>query len=590
MEQRQVSLIFNFYYTPAFFCRFIVPTADSPTSAIKIWTRHPAEVKFSDTESTLDIDLRKTPSSQYPPDTVNADDHINSPSSGFTTLGPQFPHAYAAGGVYASSKLPGVKPVVQGDLTAIAVRSGSNEIVRYHGFQNLNLGLRIHKSNLDSDNDIEYQLRVVYHAGSGSQDNARAPRKLFVERGVIYDPTSIDPIQRDNDRIFYSIISDPNTIHLEKNYAIDTAELDVPKKPSGSGERKFSERERGSPVTPNPQPPNFCVIGEHAANSEISAIASKLESRFLLLRNGQSIAKALWQYIQDLINQMTPMPNFTNLDLIGHSRARDGILKLGELALTPRVIEREFNQIAQRGILQILRVKSIRLLGCRTACTRNSRHSVETMYNCVNISAPSRIRIYASRADLFAVHYDAQGFRSDAISLLADDDIMIKSQPGDIPPIEDYPPKPPGDPSSVSDDHPSGFAWTTLSNANAAAVAAWSYFYWEEAVNFDKLAQMLETSLGAQEDNALLRADCEILLSTLPLPQSIDDFRMFDIILLSEDPRVRVYDSSGTAYCFRFTNKNTTELVSELHDIGIPLTKSFRGKHQLPTTLTSWGL
>src|SRR6185503_15621691 len=202
----------------------------------------------------------------------------------------------------------------------------------------------------------------------------------------------------------------------------------------------------------------------------------------VIIKEGETLSDALLKYFHTLQQTHqstgTTMPEFCNLDLIGHSRSRDRFLKLGELVLSARVAKVEFSRLASSGILKELNIKAIRLLGCRTASTPRGRHVARVIHK------HTGLKVYAARADLFGVHYNRAGLHPQAEALLADYEVLAGSGPGDIPPTDDYPGELVQD---DDDDHedpvipdvspPDPFSLASLSRINAAMVSAERYLF-----------------------------------------------------------------------------------------------------------------
>src|ERR1051325_8807912 len=330
------------YYQPAFFRSFVPEHGPKPTlnPIIDFWTRHPAELCYRPIEF-FSVDLTQTPS-RYNPDNscqIQIDDHVH--NDGCTTIGPNFPHAYPAGGAYLSDSL--LKQVVdhyienrckelnldvsvRPDLTLTKERITSlipaderiivqwplqpqreperNQLTRYRGF-----------FGQQPDPAAYASLWIVWHSGSwidkisnsrrGTQ--WRAPRKLWIPNNVIYD-VKTKTGGRETDDI--------PSIYLEQHYATEIAELNVPKQPSASGYGLFSQIDRllGSTIrlqrqkassqaqaqtdhinatTSSPRLSNLSVISDYSPG-EIYRIREQIKQsdRVVIVQEGQTIAKA----------------------------------------------------------------------------------------------------------------------------------------------------------------------------------------------------------------------------------------------------------------------------------------------------------
>lgn len=677
--------VFFFRYRPAFFGGFVPPGPgpDGKPPAepqlrppIEIWTKHPASVNYSKNDhSFFTVDLTKTPLSGCLSGEVEVDDHVNI-SDGFTTMGPSHPHAYGAGGVYLRLPPPGPSPSspvipksgsgpIPTDQTAIVRGRTGAEIQRYHGFTGLHLGSTDHP---------DLNLWVVYHPGSASETHHRPPRKLVVPKvSELQNPFDVLRNAGIDDNVINQLSvsvsessdappsgnaagqPDELAIYLERNYALYTAEMDVPKKPSGcseaedtvprpppavplalnvrsadAGSRQFPPTDGGTGHgrgSGGGRPSVLNVVGAFtdcsapvtgtnavATTGEIDIIATNIKlgdhHNLVQLSDEETLFDALSRFANDTHDK------FDCLDLIGHSRGRDNILKLGELAITSRVASKEFSALANSGILDKLGIKSIRLLGCRTACSPRGQRVVATILKFFTGSdqysypveppatgeAPVYLYpAYATRGDMFAVHFDNYGLRREAESLLADSDVITNAGPGDLPPGDDYPPDPPSDdddgdevaPSHPPVPSPYGFSVSSLSDCNAATVAAGAFQFWDEfGRRFDALKQLLCHDVPIQ-DNPLFKATCEVLVAISADPRSVDDLRSFDLMLDKRPYRIRVHTSTGAAYAFRFENQDREVIAAALHSFGLRWAANgpedgINGAKRLSKRLSSW--
>lgn len=629
------------YYQPAFFCGFVAYDQedesdgsgdDDQTSSIpdidptiKIWIRHPAEINYDPARATS-INLSQTPnwySNQHDFD-IEVDDHVH--NHGYTTIGPNFPQAYSSGAVYLTRPL--VWKAIKRDLDTCDEERISERfqeilpdmriIVRWEEVREV-LGQPIHYQPVryhgfygrQPDGVGHPRLWIVWHPGTWYSAYSsmrpgthwRPPRKLWIPDSVMCpsdDPKDAVPSE-----------APMSPIYLEQTYATYVANLDVPKQPSASSEggaatHKLASsatetakldrttstldtvRRRDDIIPPRRRPStgvhvwksphaprfNLNVISEYTPG-EISKIRGVLAiDRCVVVREGETLVDALSAYVTDFVKSGKPVPRFDNLDLIGHSRSRDGILKIGELALTSRVAREQFLLLDDRGILDKLGILAIRLLGCRTASHPRGQRVVRTIRNY------TQRNVFATRADLFAVHYDYEGLAWAAEKLLADHDVILNAGVGDLPPRDDYPAPPPRDDDDDDGEDgaevalrvppPKQFELSGLSDVNAASVSAKDYLLWQwKHWQFSELANMIYAD-RAELDNRLYRADYEILLPITSEPRDISDFRSFDLFLCEDkhgnSPRIRVnYD--GVSYAFRF--RDPDDLAMRLCGIGI---------------------
>lgn len=566
---------------------------------IKLWTRHPAEIGY-DEEGAFTINLFQTPEMylQGAITQIAADDHTH--NNGYTTIGPEFPHAYGAGGIYVCREVlddaierdkcaclnhnipTDAYPLsLIDDLVIVAFKPNPVEDrdrlfvpVRYHGFYGKKL----------STSTTGGAVWVVWHPGTWKskelepaqpatpcyQHNQqwRPPRKLWIPDAVLptaaETPRDVHAAQKSLDEC-----DGVTSVFLEQSYALYTAELAVPKQPSGSSEdgSVASTADVSGLVDPAPPMPNqgrersnLNVISAYGPGeiSRIKRVLIKAGTPFLTVEEGQTLVSALSAYVgrlrSDQLCCTDPQPPFDNLDLIGHSRTNDHVLKLGELTLTSGVARAQFTELRDRGVLDVLEIKAIRLLGCRTASHPRGEQVVRAIVEATELT------VYATRGDLFAVHYGRNGLRPEAELLLADDDVILKSGAGDMPPSDDYLPSPPDDdPDDPQDDDaparpvqpPDRFSLAALSDPNASRMAAHNYYWWNWQPH--QLAALVESVYAdcCQEDNPLLRADWEVLLSTSPSVDDISDIRSLDLFLHGARPRIRV-NRGGKSFAFYF--------------------------------------
>lgn len=581
------------YHLPAFFASFDVPeephgamprhdrgaaTAKAFTPAVRIWSQHPAGIRYCHCpQCLLTINLNNTPSATEHEECVEVDDHVNGHEApGFTTLGPQFPLAYATGAVYVS------EPVLrragrdvtgyttsEPDHVAIVQRMADGTTRHYHGF----VAIQFPQAGGESSSS----LWLVYHPGSGTPKAGRAPRKLFISEDHIlarcYIPAAL---RRETPKA-----ASADIVYLEQTYIEQVAQLEIPKKPSTAGalEAKVTVATHEEPA-PEPYGDHLNVVGA-TSYGELDAIKIALQRNYLRLGDGDTLFDALKRYSE---RSGVNLEQFKSIDLIGHTRGADHVLKLGEFTLTSRNTAAEFRQLVDSGVLARFEcVDSIRLLGCQTACSPRARRVVATIK--AICEEYKEYKVVASRADLYAVHFDGLGLRDVAEPLLVYDDVVTGPGPGDPPPGSDRPlPAPPDDdeddddiglpPSAVPP--PSRFDFGALSDMNAPATGARQFIYWSSASeHFANLQALLHTEWPVKA-KALHRADYEVLVPIELQPTSIDGFRSFDIVRGDphhDPPAVRVYASDGAAYAFRFRKTRWDQVVEDLAspDVGIDL-------------------
>jgi hypothetical protein len=608
------------YYQPAFFCDFTptdpscqpkppppkgeqtspdakpavsqseqadkTPNRPTLTPAVRIWIRHPAELNYK-AEKASSIALDRTPSwaaaNGRPSSDIVVDDHTH--NHGNTTMGPSFPQAYGSGGMYLSYNAV-MKAIdcdgemgrkqFPADLTmwvhcSPPVSGEDAELARYHGFYGQQL-----------DKEKCPHLWVVWHPGTWYSDQCnlpqgkqwRPPQKLWIADTVIYPPH-----KELADKSYIKDAAPAQCIYLEQDYATYVANLDVPKQPAGSGLALLDAGPlTATSMTPHPR---LNVISKYAPGEiqKIKEIVSKakiIDTRddYLEVDEGETLVDALSRYMARFAKSK-PYPKFYYLDIIGHSRSRDKILKIGEFALTSRAARAQFEELEDRDIMAALGIKAIRLLGCRTASHARGQRAVRA------IREETEREVYASRSDLFAVHFESGGFREEARSLLADHDVIMNFGPGDMPPRDDYPAPSPGD-DDDDDETPDGngtyagtpeipppsrFSIDALSDANAASVSADNYLFWNwKPSQFGALLEMTFVE-WMERDNRLRRANYEVLTPVSVPPRSISDLRSFDLFLYEERPRIRV-NHGDASYAF-FFKQSGRPLWKSLCKIGI---------------------
>lgn len=508
----------DFRYYPAFVAQVV-----SETTA-RIWLKHPTSFGHPPypLARTILVDLSMTPSKPgILWEKIEIDDHVNSVHHGYTSLGPVFPHVYGAAGVYLSlayinehqreiaialgedpEKCVPRKKVLEGEeyeKYARVIRDDRGRITRFHGF-------RIAR-------DFEFalmdkRLLAIHHADSSH--DSRPPRTLLVPRD-----REAPTCERAED-------NDPNQIFLEQEYARIVG-LDIPKRPSGSGDKLFSLNGDLPPHRPVPRGP-LHMFGD-SVSDEVARIRQCLKGNWTQLRDG------------GLLGAFAELPaaeQYTSLDLIGHSRSQDGVLKLGELPLTPALIERLFTDpvichLEHRGI------KQVRLLGCRTGCSPLARASARALHGLLEGTG---IEVVATRADLFAVHYDGpNGFVRN--ELLVPEAILLDGGPGDAPASDDRAVVLPSeDPPSDDVMELSSIDKLPIANISATGPIGKAYFLWKDAgLKFEALKDLINYDDPVGDEPTAV-ADHEVIVVHKGVVRSFD-------LLLKPRPRVRIQFSNS---------------------------------------------
>jgi hypothetical protein len=574
-----------FFYVPAFVAGFesIPPTQPvSLFTKVKFWIRHPAEHHFG-YHHTHSVNLTDTPyrHCQHGMKHVRIDDHIQGPGYGFTTIGPCLPHGYGAAGAYLrledrNQALAADKPdnptaadrhhadaPAPADETAIVKWLPTRkDPIHYHGFYASKFEKQLPQNkNLHIVYQPGHAIRYTYKGEESCQ--WRAPRKLWIPDNARLD-------EHPSYTKCGSIIDPDKAVYLERDYATYTAELSIPKKPSSAGEAMTLREPEKYP----PQPRNLNVISMYLPG-ELKAIHRKID-HCLEVREGETLVEALSRYLDSCKGLI---PEYTNLDIIGHSRAWDSILKLGEIPLTSRFMDAECARLYDRKILEALRIKNIRLLGCQTGCHPRGRRVVKTI-----LSYFPHLGVYTARADLFAVHFGEYGLLEEAEVLLADQDVITGDGPGDRPPQDDYLAYPPaddddddsddrGDQAEATKKSPDRLALSTLSDVNAAPVAACRYYFWKWSP--DDLCKFLGAFQAdlPEKDNPWYLADAEVIVPITQCPEDTQDFRSFDIMLRHGNPRVRIHcNGEAVAFPLKAKGKSVETADAFLNSLGIKAT------------------
>ncbi len=516
----------RFWYSPAFVAMVLSPTR------VRVWLEHPQNDKINyDLKQTFEIDLSKTPRNpSIPWDDIEVDDHVNdqvdSAGGGYTSLGPLFPHVYGAAGVYLSDTyvrkhfspehirtlddldkmldgeskmLDEQLKILKGDLyeKSALVRKYSysgnkSEIKRYHGFHAIK-DLRSEGIAKKESGKIE-KLLVVAHANLSYEE--RAPRKFLILEDDFLTTGSTKAGEDLTEKIIYI----ERDVHRK-------AFLEVPKRPSGSGlgilaqlatAAKSFALKRGTGNAAASASGNAPVSGgplnvfDSVVSDEVEIIRNKLHPNWAKILDGN---------LSSVLNDLKPDDKYTSLDLIGHSGGANGILKLGELSITPGVVDEMFPADDQE--LQELRKKmldhgisQIRLLGCRTACSDEARKTIRAIANKLQGTG---IEVLGTRADLFAAHYD-KGYGFVEEKLLVPDRISQGDGPGDASPTDDdlvvAPPllKPPPNSSSPA---PRLDDISALPDANHVLKYSTEYMFWSlDEIPFEDLKQVIEWDKG----------------------------------------------------------------------------------------------
>lgn len=95
------------------------------------------------------------------------------------------------------------------------------------------------------------------------------------------------------------------------------------------------------------------------------------------------------------------------LDLLGHSTARTGQLRLGDWVIDAAnpAVTAMFRELAERDGLRRLGIHALRLLGCRTSGTDGGRATICALADLLGIE------VHGTDHLLYGVHYDEHGFR-----------------------------------------------------------------------------------------------------------------------------------------------------------------------------------
>jgi hypothetical protein len=474
----------KFWYHPAFVA------AVTGSTKVRIWLEHPQKNEINyNFNKTHELDLSKTPSNRSIRwDEIEVDDHINSIHHGYTSLGPLFPHAYGSAGIYLSDvycdKYGIDRHEIKTETTtetrheALAgylherialVRRNNGQIERFHGF------------HVDKDltpDETQSKILVIPHADTSLEKRARRVLRVPRDKRLLVD-TRNDTSDLTN-----------RGIYLDRRFAQDSS-LDVPKRPSGSSEGKRAKSTDNPPPAPVPGGP-LNVFG-YSISDEVQRIQETLDGNWTYLRGGD---------LAGLLNGLSSNGKYTSLDLIGHSRSGDSVLKIGELPFLPDVATKMLTvdvvkTLAARGVRQI------RLLGCRTSCSATARESIKRMVEQVT-KAGETIEVLGTRGDIFAVHYD-KGYGFAEEGLLVPQYVSLNGGPGDASPTDDEPIVTPS--QSHTGPAPQLDVFDRLPMANLALARPLDgdapYALWRLAdLSFDYLKQLIDWEGGVETDLA----------------------------------------------------------------------------------------
>lgn len=141
-------------------------------------------------------------------------------------------------------------------------------------------------------------------------------------------------------------------------------------------------------------------------DNELRAIAEKVAG---------AVRVASLDALVPALAAMSPSDQITSLDLVGHTR-RDKLMRLGTTVIDPDdpIVSETFAGLVRGGVLDRLGIRSIRLLGCESACLRGAEAVV-------GLAHRIGMRIQGSTVALMARHYDSTGFAARFEVLLIDD-------------------------------------------------------------------------------------------------------------------------------------------------------------------------
>lgn len=257
--------------------------------------------------------------------------------------------------------------------------------------------------------------------------------------------------------------------------------------------------------------PHLSVFTRHA-DSELARIQELVEPKVLV--EGRGDLEELFGRL--LAGELPPTPK--TLDLIGHSTPDKALLALGDWVIdtASATVTAFFREIADLEVLPRLGVRAVRLLGCQTADTKESRATI------CKLSEILGIEVLGTRQLLYSAHYDVRGFRDESEHLLASSH-DLQREPGEaIAPLQATPhPRHldidalPTSPLSIHQP-----AWPRrLASAEAAR----------------SILQLVRRTAGAEMPGLLAQPSCEIALpSTKP-----DWYHLLQLLL--DGDFVRVY-------------------------------------------------
>lgn len=498
----------RFMYSPAFVAEV------TSRNVVRVWLEHPGSDHIDyHRKWTIQVDLSKTPSSNCKPEHIEVDDyfnHVDPRRRGFSSLGPLTAQMHTAMGLYLSLDLikaravPGTPGAWSENERTTLIRAGllppkGQEALVGRPYERQSLLLRdLHRQDVRfhgfhqcaAFNDLPGRRLLISVAHAYASEERRAPRPVIVSAEDVFgmDLDGLSQVGEAGQQIF-----------LERSVA-SAAALDIPKRPFGSGDGRLTAKVVTKEV-PDPRSGGPLNVFGLDATDEVKTIQRKLDKNFMQIGRGD--------LEKQLEVQAKLKKTFTSLDLIGHARG-NGVMRINDLQLTATVMTKLFDARVVQHLKQ-LKIKQVRLLGCRTACGEAGREALRAIAIAVGVG----IEVRGTRGDVFAVHYGAParaskkrapkgrppsgdfgGFEEDR--LLCGLDMLVNDAPADedLPYVEEADEDEEGDavgkrrvnPDAADDDFTvDQLPLATESSSNATRRHAWSNPTEEEFASFVSL-------------------------------------------------------------------------------------------------------
>lgn len=136
---------------------------------------------------------------------------------------------------------------------------------------------------------------------------------------------------------------------------------------------------------------------------ELARLAARISSSVRIAGRSE-----LERVLGDLVRAAEHAPAIAprTLDLLGHSTAAAGLLRLGDWVIdgASPTVTAFFRELADHDVLARLGIRAVRLLACRTADTLAGRATICALAELLGVE------VYGTNHALHDAHYDAHGF------------------------------------------------------------------------------------------------------------------------------------------------------------------------------------